>query len=173
MIISYTGNGKGKTSAALGTALRASGYHKKTCIIQFIKDGSQYGEHHAINHNLSDFIDIFQAGIGFYKLPGDEHSETDHLEAAAEAMTFAKKMIKSKKYDMVILDEILTAQMVKLVKEEDILALIKSIPKRLHLILTGRGATDEIIDASDLVTEMKEIKHPFQKQEPAVEGIDY
>lgn len=173
MIITYTGNGKGKTSAALGTALRAAGYHKKTCIVQFIKDGSQYGEHHAINHHLEGFVDIFQAGIGFYKLPGDEHSEEDHIKAATEALKFAKKMIKSKKYDIVILDEILTAQMVQLVQDDDILDIIAMLPKKLHLILTGRGASEAIIERSDLVTEMKEIKHPFQKNEPAVEGIDY
>ncbi len=173
MIITYTGNGKGKTSAALGTVLRATGYHKRSCIIQFIKDGSQYGEHHAINHHLKDFVEVYQAGIGFYRLPGDEHSETDHLKAASEALKFADKMIKSKKYDIIVLDEILTAQMVDLVKEEEVLKIMKSIPKKCHLILTGRGATETIIEKCDLVTEMKEIKHPFQKEEPAVEGIDY
>ena len=173
MIITYTGNGKGKTSAALGTALRAAGYHKKTCIVQFIKDGTQYGEHHAIQHHLEGFVDIFQAGIGLSKLPGDEHSEEEHIKAAAEALIFAKKMIKSKKYDIVILDEILTAQMVQLVQDEDILDIIERLPKKVHLILTGRGASEAIIEKSDLVTEMKEIKHPFQKEEPPVEGIDY
>ncbi|MEA2076631.1 MAG: cob(I)yrinic acid a,c-diamide adenosyltransferase [Candidatus Marinimicrobia bacterium] len=173
MIISYTGNGKGKTSAALGTVLRAAGYHKRSCIVQFIKDGSQYGEHHAINHHLNDFVEVYQAGIGFYKLPGDEHSEADHKKATNEAMKFAYKMIKSKKYDIIVLDEILTAQMVKLVSEKEVLELMDSIPKSLHLILTGRGATEAVIAKSDLVTEMQEIKHPFQQKQPAVEGIDF
>ncbi len=173
MIISYTGNGKGKTSAALGTVLRAAGYHHSSCIIQFIKDGSQYGEHHAINHHLNDFVEVYQAGIGFYKLPGDEHSETDHLKAASEAVKFAYKKIKSKKYDIIVLDEILTAQMVGLVDEKEVLKIMDSIPEGMHLIVTGRGASDAIIERSDLVTEMKEIKHPFQKDEPAVEGIDF
>ncbi len=173
MIIVYTGDGKGKTSAALGTVLRASGYHKKTCIIQFIKDGTQYGEHHALEQGLGDFVDVYQAGIGFYNLPGDEHSEIDHIKAAAEAMVFAKKKMKDKSYDILVLDEIVTAMSVNLVSEEDILALIKKLPKKLHLILTGRGASDALIKAADLVTEMREIKHPFQKQEPAVEGIDF
>ena len=173
MIIAYTGNGKGKTSAALGTVLRAAGYHKRSCIVQFIKDGTQYGEHHAIQHHMSDFVDIFQAGIGFYKLPGDEHSETDHLKAASEALKFARKMIGSKKYDIIVLDEILTAQMVRLVSEEDVLDIMDSIPEGLHLIVTGRGASEAVIAKSDLVTDMKEIKHPFQNDEPAVEGIDF
>ena len=173
MIIIYTGNGKGKTSAALGTVLRASGYHKTTCIVQFIKDGTQYGEHHAIEHHLSDFVQAYQAGIGFYKLPGDEHSEQDHLKAAAEALKFSHKMIKSKKYDIIVLDEILTAQMVELVKEEDVLEIMNSIPEGMHLILTGRGASEALIGRADLVTEMKEIKHPFQNEEPPVEGIDF
>ena len=173
MIIVYTGNGKGKTSAALGTVLRAAGYHKTTCIVQFIKDGTQYGEHHAIEHHLSDFVEAYQAGIGFYKLPGDEHSEQDHLKAAFEAMKFARKMITSKKFDIVVLDEILTAQMVELVDEKDVLDIMNSIPESMHLILTGRGATNNVIENADLVTEMKEIKHPFQNEEPPVEGIDY
>ena len=173
MIISYTGNGKGKTSAALGTVLRATGYHLNSCIIQFIKDGSQYGEHHAIHHHLNDFVEVYQAGIGFYKLPGDEHSEVDHIKAASEAVKFTYKKIKSKKYDIIVLDEILTAQMVGLVSEEEILKIMGSIPEGVHLIVTGRGASDAIIERSDLVTEMKEVKHPFQKDEPAVEGIDF
>lgn len=173
MIIVYTGNGKGKTSAALGTALRAAGYHMKTCIVQFIKDGSQYGEHHAIHHHLKDFVEVYQAGIGFYKLPGDEHSEADHQKAAAEAMKFAHKKIRSKAYDIIVLDELLTALMVKLVSEKEVLELMDAIPDGLHLILTGRGATEAVIAKADLVTEMKEIKHPFQLNEPAVEGIDF
>lgn len=173
MIIVYTGNGKGKTSAALGTVLRAAGYHKSTCIVQFIKDGTQYGEHHAIEHHLKDFVDAYQAGIGFYKLPGDEHSEQDHLKAASEALKFARKKIRSKKYDIVVLDEILTAQMVNLVDEKDVLDIINSFPEGMHLIMTGRGASEAVIENADLVTEMKEVKHPFQNQEPPVEGIDF
>lgn len=173
MIIVYTGNGKGKTSAALGTLLRAAGYFKKTCIIQFIKDGSQYGEHHAVRHFLKDFVDMYQAGIGFYKLPGDCHEEIDHRRATTEALELAEKKMRSGKYDLLILDEILTAGMVKLLSEEDILKLMRSVPETLHLILTGRGATQAVIDAADLVTDMQEIKHPFQKKESAVKGIDY
>lgn len=173
MIIVYTGNGKGKTSAALGTVLRASGYHLKTCIIQFIKDGSQYGEHHAIQHSLSDFVDVYQAGIGFYKLPRDDYSEIDHKEAAKEALKFARKKIKDKSYDIIVLDELITAQNVGLIFEDEVLDVMKALPKKLHLILTGRGASEAVIKAADLVTEMKEIKHPYQQEKEAVEGIDY
>ncbi|MFA6618364.1 MAG: cob(I)yrinic acid a,c-diamide adenosyltransferase [Candidatus Neomarinimicrobiota bacterium] len=173
MIIVYTGDGKGKTSAALGTVLRASGYHLKTCIIQFIKDGTQYGEHHAMEQCLGDFVDVYQAGIGFYKLPGDENSETDHKEAAKEALKFAKKKMKDKSYDILLLDEIITAQNVGLVSEADLLEMMKKLPKKLHLILTGRGASKAVIEAADLVSEIKEIKHPYQENKPAVEGIDY
>lgn len=173
MIIVYTGDGKGKTSAALGTVLRASGYHLKTCIIQFIKDGTQYGEHHAMEQCLGDFVDVYQAGIGFYKLPGDENSETDHKEAVKEALKFAKKKMKDKSYDILLLDEIITAQNVGLVSEADLLEMMKKLPKKLHLILTGRGASKAVIEAADLVSEIKEIKHPYQENKPAVEGIDY
>lgn len=173
MKIIYTGNGKGKTSAALGTMLRSVGYHRKTCIIQFIKDGSQYGEHHAVNHFLRDFVDMYQTGIGFYKLPEDRHEEIDHKKAAAEALELAHKKIRSKAYDLLILDEILTASMVKLVSETEVLELMRKVPETLHLILTGRGATEAMIEAADLVTDMQEIKHPFQKKQNAAEGIDY
>ncbi len=173
MLIIYTGNGKGKTSAALGTVLRAAGYLKRSCIVQFIKDGTEYGEHHAISHNLKDLVDVFQAGIGFYKLPGDGHSEADHKKAASEAMKFARKKMGSKKYDILVLDEVLTAVMVGLVEEKELLDLLEGVPDGLHLILTGRGATKALIDRADLVTEMLEVKHPFQKNEPASEGIDY
>lgn len=173
MKIIYTGNGKGKTSAALGTMLRTAGYHRKTCIIQFIKDGSQYGEHHAVNHFLKDFVDMYQAGIGFYQLPGDRHEEIDHLKAAAEALELAHAKIRSKDYDLLILDEILTAAMVKLIKEEEVLEIMYAVPDSLHLVLTGRGATEAMIEAADLVTDMREVKHPFQKNQSAAEGIDY
>lgn len=173
MKIIYTGNGKGKTSAALGTMLRSVGYHRKTCIIQFIKDGSQYGEHHAVNHFLSDFVDMYQAGIGFYKLPGDRHEDIDHKKAAAEALELAREKMSSKAYDLLILDEILTAAMVKLITEAEVLEIMRDVPGTLHLILTGRGATAAMIEAADLVTDMQEVKHPFQKKQSAVEGIDY
>jgi cob(I)alamin adenosyltransferase len=173
MRIIYTGNGKGKTSAALGTMLRMTGYLRKTCLIQFIKDGSQYGEHHAVNHFLGDFVDMYQAGMGFYQLPEDEHEDIDHRKAAEEALELAKEKIRSKQYDLLILDEILTAVTVQLLTERDILEIMKYTPEELHLVLTGRGASEAMVRAADLVTEMKEIKHPFQENKNAAEGIDY
>ncbi|MFO7841127.1 MAG: cob(I)yrinic acid a,c-diamide adenosyltransferase [Fidelibacterota bacterium] len=173
MIIVYTGNGKGKTSAALGTVFRASGYFKKSCIIQFIKDGSQYGEHYAVQHYLSDLVDMFQAGKGFYKIAGDKFEETDHKKAAAEAMELAYRMLGSKKYDLIVLDEILTAGMVKLIAQKEIIDLIHAVPDTVHCILTGREAGQDVVKKADLVTDMQEIKHPYQLKKPAQEGIDY
>jgi cob(I)alamin adenosyltransferase len=173
MIILYTGNGKGKTSAALGTVLRSVGYGKKSCIIQYIKDGSQYGEHHSLEHHLKEFVDVFQTGKGFYKLPGDKYDEIDHLKAASEALIFSKEMIVSGKYDLIVLDEIITAVMAGLLKENDAIELMKIIPDKMHLLMTGRGATEKMIENADLVTDMQEIKHPFSKDQSAVKGVDY
>jgi len=173
MIILYTGNGKGKTSAALGTVMRTAGYGRSSCIIQFIKDGSEYGEHHTLHDRLTGLVDVFQTGKGFYKIPGDKYEETDHLKAAEEGFAFAEQMIASGKYDLIVLDEIITAVMVKLLKEEDVLNLIEKTAGKPHLVLTGRGASEKMIAAADLVTEMSEIKHPFSKKQQAVEGIDY
>ncbi|MDZ7797158.1 MAG: cob(I)yrinic acid a,c-diamide adenosyltransferase [Candidatus Marinimicrobia bacterium] len=143
MIIVYTGNGKGKTSAALGTVLRTSGYAEKSCIIQFIKDGSQYGEHYAVQHYLNDLVDMFQAGKGFYKIAGDKFEETDHKRAAAEAMELARRILRSKEYDLIVLDEILTAGMVKLIDEKEIIDLIHAVPDTVHCILYRPGSRAE------------------------------
>ncbi len=173
MIIVYTGNGKGKTSAALGTVLRASGYIKRSGIIQFVKDGTQYGEHHAVRHYLNDVVDMFQAGIGFHDVPGDDQEEIDHEKAVREAMELAYRILESEKYDLLVLDEILTAAMAGLVGKEAILKLVRTVPDDVHCILTGRGAERDIIEYADLVTEMQEVKHPFQKHKNLTEGIDY
>lgn len=162
----YTGNGKGKTTSALGLSLRAVGRGMKVCIIQFMK-GYEYGETKIKIKNLK----IFQFGrAGFVD---KKNPSKEDVELAKEGYEFAKKVIKSKKYDLVILDEINVAIEFKLIKLEDVLELIKNKPKNLELILTGRYAKKELISIADYVSDINEIKHPYQKGIKARKGIEF
>lgn len=172
LILVYTGNGKGKTTAALGTALRCLGYDYKVCMVQFIKGDWHYGELDTIKRLAPDF-EIHRMGKGFYHIMGDTLPEQEHRDAAENALVFAQKKMVSGKYRLIILDEILVSVQVKLLSENRILDFVNAKPDSVDLILTGRGATEAIMAAADLVTEMKEIKHPYQKGIPAKKGIDF
>jgi cob(I)alamin adenosyltransferase len=171
-ILIYTGNGKGKTTAALGTALRSLGYNWKVCMIQFIKGDWHYGELDSVQSFGKDF-EIHRMGKGFYHIMGDRLPDKIHREAAEKALAFARDKMISGQYHLIILDEVLVSVNVKLLSEDALLDFIKDKPAHVHLILTGRGATDRIIEVADLVTEMKEIKHPYQKGIPGKKGIDF
>ena len=172
LIIVYTGKGKGKTTAALGIALRAVGHGKKICMIQFIKGSWHYGEMHS-SKRLEPEFEIIAIGRGFVGIIDDTTPKEEHKNIAKEAIKISIEKIQSGKYDIVILDEINYAINLDLVKVEDVLNLIKSKPPGLDLVLTGNYAKDEIIELADLVTEMKEIKHPFQRGIKAKKGIDF
>jgi len=165
----YTGNGKGKTSAAFGLALRAIGRGLKVYIIQFIKGGFDYGELHIIDKLPNLKLKAFGQGKFVTQFPPDKKD----VEIAKEALELAKKIVKSGEYDVVILDEINVAMSLRLIKTEEVVNMIKEKPKNVELVLTGRYAPKEIIDIADLVTEMKEIKHPFQKGIPPRRGIEF
>lgn len=172
LVIVNTGNGKGKTTAALGIALRAAGYKLKVLILQFIKGSWMYGEIESLK-KLSPYIELIRAGEGFVGIVDDQKPLEVHQKAAHAALGLAKERIKSGDYDVIILDEIIGAVAGNLLKTEDLLDLIEKKPQYLDLIFTGRGAPKELIEAADMVTEMKEIKHPFQKGLFAKRGIDY
>ena len=171
LILVNTGNGKGKTTAALGMGLRAWGQGMKVLVLQFIKGGWKYGELKAAEKMGPDF-EIRQMGEGFIKGPEDQSLE-EHRHAAAEALAAAKTEISSGKYDLIILDEILYAINYGLVALSDALELMALKPDNLHLVLTGRNAPPEIIEQADLVTEMREIKHHYTKGIPAQKGIEF
>ena len=171
LILVNTGNGKGKTTAALGMALRAWGQGMKVLVLQFIKGGWKYGELKAAEKLGPDF-EMRQLGEGFIKGPGDQSLE-EHRHAAAEALAAARTEISSGKYDLIILDELLYAVNYGLVSLADTLDLMAKKPDALHLVLTGRNAPPEIIERADLVTEMKEIKHHYNRGIPAQKGIEY
>ena len=172
LTIVYTGKGKGKTTAALGIALRATGYKKKICMIQFIKGSWHYGEMDS-SKRLEPEFEMVAIGKGFVGIIDDTSEKTDHEKVAKEAIRISNKKIQSKKYDIVILDEINYAVNLNLISLESVLDLIKSKPENIDLILTGNYAKEKVIEAADLVTEMREIKHPFQQGIKAKKGIDF
>ena len=172
LTIIYTGKGKGKTTAALGLALRASGYEKKICMIQFIKGSWHYGEMDS-SKKLEPNFEMVAVGKGFVGIIDDKSPKEDHEKIAKEAIKISNEKIQSEKYDIVILDEINYAVNLGLIDVKDVINLIKNKPNFVDLILTGNYAKEEIIEIADLVTEMKEIKHPFQKGIKAKKGIDF
>jgi cob(I)alamin adenosyltransferase len=171
LVIVYTGDGKGKTTAALGMALRAAGHGMKILIVQFIKSFKSYGELKFVKkYNCG--IKIETMGKGYVKIKGDVHPFEEHVKAAKKTLEYAKKQIKSKKYQIIVLDEINIALDKKVLTLKEVTDLIKQKPPELHLVLTGRGAPKKLIALADLVSEVKEIKHPFKKGVMAQKGIE-
>lgn len=169
MLHIYTGNGKGKTTASLGLATRFLGHNKKVCLIQFMKKNVEYGEI-TFFENISN-IDIIQFGTPNFvdknnPLPID-------IEEAVKGFQKAKEVIQSKKYDLVILDELNVALDFEVVSLDEVLPFIQEHKNDLELVITGRYASAELIEIADLVTEMKEIKHYYQQGISAREGTEY
>ncbi len=168
----YTGNGKGKTTAALGLALRAISYRKRVLIVQFIKGPWRSGELNIVE-KLKPYLTIHAMGEGFVRILGDKKPIAIHKRAAMGAFTFARTAMLSKKFDVIILDEILVAIMERLLPASIVAGLITKKPSKVELVLTGRGASATIIKLADYVSEIKEVKHPFKKGILARETIDY
>ncbi len=165
----YSGNGKGKTTAALGLALRAAGHGKKTCVIQFMKGEIYYGELGAASM-LSPYLEIIQMGRPDFV--NKNNPDPKDVQLARRAVELAKEILAGKKYDILVLDEINVALDFGLIELADVMALIDAKPAETELILTGRYAKKEIIERADLVTEMKEIKHPYNAGIEARLGIE-
>ena len=172
LVIVYTGNGKGKTTAALGMALRAIGYEHKVCMLQFIKGSWHYGEMDS-SKKLEPNFELIAIGKGFVGILDDNSSREEHEKYAAEALKICREKIFSENYNIVILDEVNYAINLGLIDLKEIIELIKEKPDNLDLVLTGNHVKDEIIELADLVTEMKEIKHPFKSGIKAKKGIDF
>ena len=165
----YTGNGKGKTTASLGLALRAVGRELMVCIVQFMKGGGPYGEH-LVAERLAPYLTIVTTGRKGWVRQDGPASEDRQL--AEEGLALAREVLTSGKYDLVILDEINGAVAYGLLDVEPVLELIRLKPARVELVLTGRSAHEKIIEAADLVTEMREIKHYYKAGVPARVGIE-
>jgi cob(I)alamin adenosyltransferase len=165
----YTGNGKGKTTASLGLALRGVGRELMVCMIQFMKGGGPYGEQLAAQR-LAPYLTIVQTGRPGWVNKDNPH-ETDKA-LAVEALEQARKAMTGGVYDLVILDEINGAVSMGLVPVEALLELMHDKPHNVELVLTGRNADERVIEAADLVTEMREIKHYYKAGVQARIGIE-
>lgn len=171
LVIVYTGEGKGKTTAALGLAIRAAGYKRKVLIIQFGKIWFT-GELEGVK-KLAPFVKLVQGGKGFVKIMNDQLPLSEHKLAAEAAFAKLREETLSGRWDVVIADELVGAVAGKMIKLQQVLRLIKDKPKSLDLVLTGHHAHPRIIQAADLATEMIPLKHPFEKGFLAKPGIDY
>lgn len=170
LIIVFTGEGKGKTTAALGIALRAAGYDMRTCIIQFIKGDTDSGEIEAIRRLPG--VEFHRMGKGFvFKGRGPEFDS--HRRSARAGLRLAEERMMSKGFDILILDEINNAVRLGLIERDQLLGLIDRKPPALHLILTGRDADDAVIEKADTATEMRPIKHAYDQGVGPQRGIDY
>jgi cob(I)alamin adenosyltransferase len=172
LLVVLTGNGKGKTTSALGMALRAAGHGMKVCIIQFMKGDMYAGELDGLAR-LGPTVELHMTGKGFCGIQGNPYPYKEHRANAQDAIRIARDKITAGSYDLVILDEINNALRLKLVDLPQIMELLDAKPELMHLVLTGRDAHPDIIERADTVTEMREIKHAFRKEIEPQKGIDF
>jgi cob(I)alamin adenosyltransferase len=171
LIIVNTGPGKGKTTAAMGTALRAVGNGLKVLMLQFLKGSWHYGELDAVQAFGGNFV-MRQMGRGFVKVGGAE-TDPEDVRLVEEAWAEAEKAILGGEWDLVILDEINYAIGYKMLDPAKVVDVLKRKPELVHVILTGRNAHPTIVEIADTVTEMREVKHAYQKGIMAQRGIEY
>ena len=172
LVIVHTGPGKGKTTAALGLALRAVGQGLRVVMVQFIKGSWHYGELEAAKMLGEDRFRILPMGRGFVKV-GVEKPDPEDVRLVEEAWSFASENILSGEYDLVVLDEINYAISYHMLDPEKVLEALRRKPEMIHVVLTGRNAHPAIVEFADLVTEMRDIKHPYQRGIVAQRGIEY
>ena len=165
----YTGDGKGKTTAALGLALRAVGHDMKVLMIQFMKGRSEIGEIKAAR-KLAPYLTILSMGRGTFV--SKENPDPEDIQVAREGFLVAQKAIQNREYDVVILDEINVAVEYGLISFSDLIHLLNSKPEEVEIVLTGRNARPELLERADLVTEMVKRKHYFDKGVPARKGME-
>jgi cob(I)alamin adenosyltransferase len=172
LVVVITGHGKGKTTSALGVALRAAGHGMKVCIIHFMKGDMYSGEIDGVK-KLAPYVELYLTGKGFCGIYGNPYPYEEHRANAQEAIKLAGKKMLSGNFDILILDEINNALKLKLVDLSQVLDLIDNKPPLMHLILTGRDAHPEIIERAHTVSEIKEIKHAYRQKIEPQKGIDY
>jgi len=171
-LIVYTGDGKGKTTAAMGLALRAAGYGRQVLVIQFVKawfTGEKAGFEHLPN------VDFMQTGRGFYQILGDKLPAEEHRQAAQAALKLARRRLADGVYGVVVLDEVIGAVTGGLLEAEQLYELVDARPEQVDLVLTGHHAErlPELLERADLVTEMRKVKHPYDDGVLARKTIDY
>lgn len=172
LVVVLTGNGKGKTTSALGMALRAAGHDMKVCIIQYMKGDIHSGEIDAVKR-LEPNVEMHVMGKGFCGIMGNPYKFPEHRADAQKAIKLSEEKIASGKYDIVILDEINNSLKLKLVDLEQVTGLIDMKPPLQHLVLTGRDAHPEVVFRANTVSEVVEIKHAMRAGIEPQKGIDY
>jgi cob(I)alamin adenosyltransferase len=172
LTVVITGNGKGKTTSALGMALRASGHGMRVCIIQFMKGDIYAGEWEGVRQ-LGGRVELHATGKGFCGILGNPYPWAEHRANAQDAIELAREKIASGSFDMLVLDEINNALKLKLVDLEQVLGLLAQKPALMHLILTGRDAHPAVIELADTVSEVVEIKHAYRNDIEPQPGVDY
>lgn len=172
LVVYHYGDGKGKTTAAMGIVVRAYGAGMKTCVVQFMKTEKWQSYERATLKKLG--VPVHVLGSGFVGILDDSKPLLWHKAQARKALAFTKKLLRSKKYDVLLADEVVSAVEEGLLTQKDVLALIKAKPNNVHLILTGHNEFTAIIKACDLVTKMSNIKHPYYTEgRTAQRGIDF
>jgi cob(I)alamin adenosyltransferase len=172
LVVVLTGNGKGKTTSAMGMVLRAVGHGMNVCVIQFMKGDLYSGEWDGVKL-LGGQVDFTSTGKGFCGIQGNPYSHAEHRENAQDAIQLVHEKMKSGAFDLLILDEINNALHLKLVDLDQVLSILNERPEQLHLVITGRDAHPHIIDRADTVSEVNEIKHAYRKDIEPQPGIDY
>ncbi|HEU5359775.1 MAG TPA: cob(I)yrinic acid a,c-diamide adenosyltransferase [Candidatus Deferrimicrobiaceae bacterium] len=172
LVLVLTGDGKGKTTSCLGMAVRAVGYGMRVSMIQFIKGSLHYGEIDGAKRLAPEF-ELIPMGKGFVGIRGDTLPFEEHVAAAKKALAVARKKMLSGRYDVIILDEVNVALHLGLLELDEVLSLVREKPPAVHLLLSGRNAHGEIVRLAHLVTEMRNIKHPYELGFEAEKGIDY
>ncbi len=172
LVVVLTGDGKGKTTSCLGMAVRAVGYGMRVAMVQFVKGSLHYGELDGAKRLAPEF-ELTPMGKGFVGIMGDTLPFSEHAAAAKKALAAARKKMLSGRYDILILDEVNVALKLGLLDLAEVIALIEARPDDVHLILSGRGAHEEVVRRAHLVTEMRNVKHPYEQGIEAQKGIDY
>ncbi|MCB2214947.1 cob(I)yrinic acid a,c-diamide adenosyltransferase [Desulfofustis glycolicus] len=172
LVVVLTGYGKGKTTSAMGMVLRAVGHGMRVCVIQFMKGDLYTGEWDGVKL-LGDQVELHVTGKGFCGIQGNPFPHAEHRRNAQDAIDLALAKMKSNRFDLLVLDEINNAVHLRLVDSDQVLTLLAQRPERLHLVLTGRDAHDDVVAQADTVSRVDEIKHAYRRDIEPQPGIDY
>jgi len=172
LVVVITGNGKGKTTSALGIAVRACGHNMRVCIIQFMKGDLYAGEWDGVKKMRCE-VELIPTGKGFCGIQGNPYPYEEHRKNAQDAIQLTHQKMGSGRFDILILDEINNALHLRLVDLDQVLEIIQRKPPLMHLVLTGRDAHSQVIELADTVSEIREVKHAYRKGIEPQPGIDY